>query len=81
MRHERDHAGRLGRTPLHTASGAVVCLLALDAIAGGAYGAAFAWMTLAFILDCTNGTLARARVKQVLPYFDGSKLDPFRVGR
>ncbi len=61
---------------LYTASGAVVCLLALDAIAGGAYGAAFAWMTLAFILDCTDGTLARrARVKEVLPHFDGAKLD------
>ena len=61
---------------LYTASGAVVALLALAAAVRGAYGAAFAWLTVAFILDCTDGTLARrARVKEVLPYFDGSKLD------
>jgi phosphatidylcholine synthase len=61
---------------LYTASGAVLALLALDAVAREAYGVAFAWMALAMLIDCTDGTLARrARVKDVLPYFDGSKLD------
>ena len=61
---------------LYTASGAVLALLALDAIDRAAYGAAFAWMAVAMLVDCTDGTLARrARVKEVLPQFDGSKLD------
>lgn len=61
---------------LYTAAGAVVALLALDAVAADSYAAAFWWMAAAFILDCTDGTLARrARVKEVLPGFDGAKLD------
>jgi phosphatidylcholine synthase len=61
---------------LYTASGAVLALLALDAVAREAYAAAFAWMAVAMLIDCTDGTLARrARVKEVLPQFDGSKLD------
>jgi phosphatidylcholine synthase len=61
---------------LYTASGAVLALLALDATARGAYAAAFAWMAIAMFVDCTDGTLARrVHVKEVLPYFDGSKLD------
>jgi phosphatidylcholine synthase len=61
---------------LYTASGAVLALLALEAIARASYAAAFAWMALAMFVDCTDGTLARrARVKEVLPNFDGSKLD------
>jgi phosphatidylcholine synthase len=61
---------------LYTAVGAVVALLALDAIAAESYARAFWWMTAAFILDCTDGTLARrAHVKTVLPHFDGAKLD------
>ena len=60
----------------YTGSGAVLALLALDAIGRDAYGAAFAWMAIAMFIDCTDGTLARrVRVKQVLPQFDGSKLD------
>jgi len=61
---------------LYTASGAVLALLALEAIGRDAYAAAFAWMAVAMFIDCTDGTLARrARVKEVLPHFDGSKLD------
>jgi len=61
---------------LYTASGALLALLALDAIGHDRHAAAFAWMSLAMFIDCTDGTLARrARVKQVLPQFDGSKLD------
>lgn len=61
---------------LYTASGAVLALLALEALAHGRYALAFTWMTAAMLIDCTDGTLARrAQVKQVLPGFDGSKLD------
>lgn len=61
---------------LYTGSGAVLALLALDAVGRDAFGAAFLWMAVAMFIDCTDGTLARrVRVKQVLPQFDGSKLD------
>lgn len=61
---------------LYTASGAVLALLALEAIARDSYAAAFAWLAVAMFIDCTDGTLARrARVKEVLPQFDGARLD------
>lgn len=61
---------------LYTGSGVVLALLAFDAIHHGAYGMAFLWLAIAMFIDCTDGTLARrARVKQVVPSFDGSKLD------
>jgi phosphatidylcholine synthase len=61
---------------LYTAVGAFLGLLALDAIARADYQAAFAWMTIAVFVDSTDGVLARrARVKTVLPHFDGARLD------
>jgi phosphatidylcholine synthase len=61
---------------LYTASGAALGFFALEATAAGNYGRAFLLMALATVIDCTDGTLARrARVKEVLPHFDGSKLD------
>lgn len=61
---------------LYTALGAVVGFFALDATAQGRYGLAFAWMAVAIAIDASDGTLARrARVKEVLPQFDGAKLD------
>jgi phosphatidylcholine synthase len=60
----------------YTAVGAIVGLLALDAVSRDQYGTAFAWMVLAFILDATDGMMARrARVKEVVPEFDGARLD------
>jgi len=60
----------------YTAFGAVLALLAWNATAQGAYGAAFSWMAAALIIDCTDGTLARRfRVKEILPHFDGARLD------
>jgi phosphatidylcholine synthase len=60
----------------YTAFGAVLGFLALDAIANSNYGLAFVWLTVATIIDCTDGTLARrVGVKQVLPNFDGARLD------
>ena len=61
---------------LYTGLGAATGLFALVAIARGDYRIAFIWMAVATFIDCTDGTLARrVRVKDVLPYFDGSKLD------
>lgn len=61
---------------LYTALGSILALLALAAIARGAYGTAFAWMAVALFVDSTDGALARrARVKTVLPGFDGARLD------
>lgn len=61
---------------LYTALGAALGLFALDAITRADYRLAFIWMAAATVIDCTDGTLARrVRVKEILPHFDGSKLD------
>ena len=61
---------------LYTGSGVVIGLLAIDAVYHGAFGAAFAWLTLATWIDSTDGTLARRyKVKVVVPQFDGARLD------
>lgn len=61
---------------LYTAFGAVLGFLALDATAHDNYGLAFFWLAVATVIDATDGTLARRmRVKQVLPHFDGARLD------
>ena len=60
----------------YTAFGAVLGFLALEAIAVESYGWAFFLMAIATFIDSTDGTLARrVRVKQVLPNFDGARLD------
>jgi len=64
---------------LYTAMGLVVAAaVGVLLIQGGpeAYRWSFALMALATLIDATDGTLARrARVKEVLPNFDGRKLD------
>jgi len=61
---------------LYTAVGAVLGFLGLEAVARDNYPLAFVWMTVATFIDSTDGTLARRfRVKQVLPHFDGARLD------
>ena len=61
---------------LYTALGALVGVLALDAVSRGAYGTAFVCLTIATCIDSTDGSLARHfRVKEVLPHFDGARLD------
>jgi len=61
---------------LYTGFGAVLGFFALEATASGHYGAAFVWLTIATFIDSTDGTLARrVRVKEVLPNFDGARLD------
>ena len=76
MEVERRARIRAWAVHLYTASGAVLALLALEAIGRAAFGTAFLWMAVALIIDCTDGTLARRmRVKEVLPGFDGGRLD------
>jgi len=59
-----------------TASGAVIGALALLAIAAGDLWRAALLMLLALAIDSVDGTLARAvRVRDVLPTFDGRRLD------
>ncbi len=61
---------------LFTASGAVVGTWCLGAIHRGDYRGAFFGMLLAGVIDAVDGPLARlARVKEILPQFDGTKLD------
>ena len=61
---------------LLTASGAVVGGWCLIAIHRGDYRGAFFGMVLAGVIDAVDGPLARlVRVKEVLPQFDGTKLD------
>ena len=60
----------------YTALGVVVAFLAVISIEQGDFRSAFFLMALAVVLDATDGTLARAaRVKEVIPRFDGDALD------
>src|SRR6476661_2676577 len=61
---------------LYTASGSVLGLLiVLAAIRGDMVGALWV-LLIALIVDSTDGSLARRfRVSEVLPWFDGRRLD------
>jgi phosphatidylcholine synthase len=60
----------------YTALGSPLALIALLAISRARYDVAFWCMVVATFLDSTDGTLARRfRVKDVLPHFDGGRLD------
>jgi phosphatidylcholine synthase len=59
-----------------TASGAVVGAIALLAIGAGNWEQATILMLVALAIDSADGTLARAaKVREVLPTFDGRRLD------
>lgn len=61
---------------LYTASGAVLALLAADAVIDGEYRTAFACLWLQVVVDATDGMLARTvNVSSRLPWLSGSKLD------
>ena len=61
---------------LYTAVGAPLALVALVASGQGWFAVAFGCMALATFIDATDGQLARrVNVKQVLPHFDGARLD------
>ncbi|HXW08352.1 MAG TPA: hypothetical protein VD833_24180 [Vicinamibacterales bacterium] len=61
---------------LYTAAGAAAAFFGTVAVFEARYRDAFLWMAAATFLDSTDGILARlARVKEVLPGFDGARLD------
>jgi len=71
-------ARRLAAWGVHllTASSVPAGILALRATVNGDAATAFLWMAYTLAVDAIDGTLARAvRVKEVLPWVDGSRLD------
>jgi phosphatidylcholine synthase len=61
---------------LYTALGAVVAFLAIILIEQLKFQEAFWLMSLAVVIDATDGTFARAaRVKEIIPWFDGDRLE------
>ena len=61
---------------LYTALGAVVAFLTIFFIEQLKFQEALWLMALAVVIDATDGTLARAaRVKEVIPCFDGDRLE------
>ncbi len=61
---------------LYSASGAVLAFLTLFLIGQTRYQEAFWLMSLAVVIDATDGTLARkVRVKEVLPWVNGDRLE------
>lgn len=61
---------------LYTAIGAVIGLFTVLVIEQSEFRDAFFLMALAVVIDATDGTLARAaRVKEIIPWFDGNLLD------
>jgi phosphatidylcholine synthase len=61
---------------LYTALGAVVAFLTIIFIEQLKFQEAFWLMALAVAIDATDGTLARAaRVKEVIPWFNGDRLE------
>ena len=61
---------------LYTALGAVVAFVSILLIEQSRFQEAFLLMFLAVVIDATDGTLARAaRVKEIIPWFDGDRLE------
>ena len=61
---------------LYTALGTVIAFVTLLRIEQKDFKSAFWLMALSVIVDATDGTLARAaRVKQLIPRFDGDRLE------
>ena len=61
---------------LYTASGAVIAFFAILVIEQAKFQAAFWLMALAVLIDASDGTLARlVRVKELIPWFDGDRLE------
>jgi len=76
VRPERQQLAAAWSVHLFTATGAVVGTLALLAIFAGEYHRAALLMLVALSIDSVDGTLARrARVSEVIPGFDGRRLD------
>ena len=61
---------------LYTAFGALAAFFGTIAVFEGRYRESFGWMFAATVVDASDGLLARRmRVREVLPEFDGGRLD------
>jgi len=61
---------------VYTAAGVLAAFFGTLAAVDGRYRDSFLWMIAATLVDATDGVFARyARVKDVLPGFDGARLD------
>jgi phosphatidylcholine synthase len=61
---------------LYTASGAILAFGAMVAVAERGFSTAFLLLLIAFVVDYTDGTMARwLNVEKVLPLIDGTTLD------
>jgi phosphatidylcholine synthase len=61
---------------LYTALGAVIGFFTVLALDQASFREVFFLMALAVVIDATDGTMARAaRVKEIIPWFDGNLLD------
>ena len=61
---------------LYTAFGAVIAFASIICIEQKSFQDAFWLMSLAVVIDATDGTLARAvQVKEKIPWFDGDRLE------
>jgi phosphatidylcholine synthase len=61
---------------LYTALGAVIAFLTIILIEQLKFQEAFWLMSLAVVIDATDGTFARVtRVKEIIPWFDGDRLE------
>lgn len=70
------HAILAWLTHFYTGLGLVCALLALRALGDGRPNDVFLWLAVAFVIDATDGVLARrARVDLHTPHFSGRKLD------
>lgn len=60
----------------YTATGVLAAFAAVLAVFGRNFRGALLWLVVATLVDSSDGILARlARVRQVLPNFDGARLD------
>jgi phosphatidylcholine synthase len=67
---------KAGLAHLFTASGVLCVFFATTSIFEHDYRAAFYWLAAQMAIDAVDGALARrARVKEVLPWFNGAKMD------
>jgi phosphatidylcholine synthase len=61
---------------LYTASGALIAFACIFRIQQNDFRSLFWFMSLAVVIDASDGTLARAaRVKERIPWFDGDRLE------
>lgn len=65
-----------GLVHFYTGLSGILAFFTLTAVVRGDYPRAFLWLLVTFVVDGTDGTLARRfRIREVLPELDGGTLD------